>query len=56
MSTPHGPDAPGQLGEQENLVPQQPQETSAPHADVSQFVPSGDTNLKGNTCRGNRTH
>lgn len=45
MSTPHGPDASGQSGEQENLVPQQPQETLAPHAEVQadapQFVPPG---------------
>ena len=45
MSTPHGPDASGQSGEQENPVPQQPQEMSAPHAeaqaDAPQFVPPG---------------
>ena len=59
MSTPHGPDASGQSGEQENPVPQQPQEMSAPHAeaqaDAPQFVPPGGQQPPGDHAPGNRT-
>ena len=53
MSTPHGPDVSGQSGEQENPVPQQPQETSAPHADAPQFVPPGGQQPQGGHASGN---